>query len=155
MSSVFCLAQPLTASLHHPCWFPGAHLAPKHGMHPTLLTPFSFQMSMLVTSLRHDDSEPLQNNYRLAQDLYGRRVLASFQTTLPSTKHLPSGKALVSAFGLHPAVGMQGGDKEQESRLHVSSGNTAIAWVSPAQQHWSWGPALHHFCTCLALHGEY
>ncbi|XP_065512596.1 carbonic anhydrase 9 isoform X2 [Caloenas nicobarica] len=49
------------------------------------------QMSMLVMSLRHDDSEPLQNNYRLAQDLYGRRVLASFQTTQPSTKHLPSG----------------------------------------------------------------
>ncbi|KFV55848.1 Carbonic anhydrase 9, partial [Gavia stellata] len=33
------------------------------------------QMSMLVMSLRNDDSKPLQNNYRLAQDLHGRRVL--------------------------------------------------------------------------------
>ncbi|XP_059689712.1 carbonic anhydrase 9 [Gavia stellata] len=49
------------------------------------------QMSMLVMSLRNDDSKPLQNNYRLAQDLHGRRVLASFQTTLFSTKQLPSG----------------------------------------------------------------
>ncbi|NXN56470.1 CAH9 anhydrase, partial [Rynchops niger] len=39
------------------------------------------QMLMLVTSLKNDDSKPLQNNYRLAQDLHGRRVLASFQTT--------------------------------------------------------------------------
>ncbi|NWT44508.1 CAH9 anhydrase, partial [Chroicocephalus maculipennis] len=39
------------------------------------------QMLMLVTSLTNDDSKPLQNNYRLAQDLHGRRVLASFQTT--------------------------------------------------------------------------
>ncbi|NXT45614.1 CAH9 anhydrase, partial [Pluvianellus socialis] len=46
------------------------------------------QMSMLVRSLRHDNSKPLQNNYRMVQDLHGRRVLASFQTTL-SVKHLP------------------------------------------------------------------
>ncbi|NWW54826.1 CAH9 anhydrase, partial [Pedionomus torquatus] len=39
------------------------------------------QMLMLVTSLRNDDSKPLQNNYRLVQSLHGRRVLASFQTT--------------------------------------------------------------------------
>ncbi|NXJ98717.1 CAH9 anhydrase, partial [Corythaixoides concolor] len=47
------------------------------------------QMSMLVTSLRNDDGKPLQNNYRLAQDLNGRQVLSSFQTTLTSVKHLP------------------------------------------------------------------
>ncbi|NXX83453.1 CAH9 anhydrase, partial [Urocolius indicus] len=39
------------------------------------------QMSTLVNSLRNDDSNPLQNNYRPVQDLHGRRVLASFQTT--------------------------------------------------------------------------
>ncbi|KAM6301581.1 LOW QUALITY PROTEIN: carbonic anhydrase 9 [Podargus strigoides] len=50
------------------------------------------QMSMLLMSLRNDESEPLQNNYRLVQDLHGRRVLASFQTTLFSAKQLPSGK---------------------------------------------------------------
>ncbi|NWI28964.1 CAH9 anhydrase, partial [Sula dactylatra] len=50
------------------------------------------QMSMLVTSLRNDDSKPLQKNYRLVQDLHGRRVLASFQTTFLSTKQMPSGK---------------------------------------------------------------
>ncbi|KFQ76553.1 Carbonic anhydrase 9, partial [Phaethon lepturus] len=33
------------------------------------------QMSMLVMSLRNDDSKPLQNNYRPVQDLHGRRVL--------------------------------------------------------------------------------
>ncbi|XP_068278219.1 carbonic anhydrase 9 [Nyctibius grandis] len=49
------------------------------------------QMSMLVMSLRNDDSKPLQNNYRPVQDLHGRRVLASFQTTLSATKQLPSG----------------------------------------------------------------
>ncbi|NXF45822.1 CAH9 anhydrase, partial [Oceanites oceanicus] len=47
------------------------------------------QMSMLVMSLRNDDSKPLQNNYRPVQDLHRRRVLASFQTTLPSSKQLP------------------------------------------------------------------
>ncbi|NXJ78515.1 CAH9 anhydrase, partial [Trogon melanurus] len=39
------------------------------------------QMSMLETSLRNDDGKPLQNNYRPVQNLNGRRVLASFQTT--------------------------------------------------------------------------
>ncbi|NXT35678.1 CAH9 anhydrase, partial [Pelecanoides urinatrix] len=39
------------------------------------------QISMLAMSLRNDDSKPLENNYRLVQDLHGRRVLASFQTT--------------------------------------------------------------------------
>ncbi|KFV44067.1 Carbonic anhydrase 9, partial [Tyto alba] len=36
------------------------------------------QMSMLVMSLRNDDSKPLENNYRPVQDMHGRRVLASF-----------------------------------------------------------------------------
>ncbi|NWH80859.1 CAH9 anhydrase, partial [Piaya cayana] len=48
-----------------------------------------YQMSMLVMSLRNDDSRPLQNNYRPVKGLHGRRVLASFQTTLPPAKHLP------------------------------------------------------------------
>ncbi|XP_064498948.1 carbonic anhydrase 9-like [Pseudopipra pipra] len=47
------------------------------------------QMSVLVSSLRTDDSDLLQNNYRPVQDLHGRWVLASFQTTLPSQKHTP------------------------------------------------------------------
>ncbi|KFV10226.1 Carbonic anhydrase 9, partial [Tauraco erythrolophus] len=62
------------------------------------------QMSTLVTSLRNDDSKPLQNNYRLAQDLNGRRVLSSFQTTLLSAKHLPSGDVLAVLFGVLFAV---------------------------------------------------
>ncbi|XP_029860899.1 carbonic anhydrase 9 isoform X1 [Aquila chrysaetos chrysaetos] len=49
------------------------------------------QMSMLVMSLRNDDSKPLQNNYRMIQDLHRRRVLSSFQTTLFSVKQLPPG----------------------------------------------------------------
>ncbi|NXL49173.1 CAH9 anhydrase, partial [Podilymbus podiceps] len=47
------------------------------------------QMSMLVMSLRNDDSRPLQNNYRQVQDLRGRRVLASFQTNPLAAKHIP------------------------------------------------------------------
>ncbi|NXT34834.1 CAH9 anhydrase, partial [Pelecanoides urinatrix] len=39
------------------------------------------QMSVLVTSLRNDDSKPLQNNFWLVQDLHRWWVLASFQTT--------------------------------------------------------------------------
>ncbi|KFW62872.1 Carbonic anhydrase 9, partial [Pygoscelis adeliae] len=62
------------------------------------------QMSMLVTSLRNDDGEPLQNNYRLVQDLHRRRVLASFQTTLFSAKRLPSGDVLAVLFGVLFAV---------------------------------------------------
>ncbi|NXJ70189.1 CAH9 anhydrase, partial [Rostratula benghalensis] len=46
----------------------------------TMLLSYN-QMLMLVTSLRNDDSKPLQSNYRQVQDLHGRRVLASFQTT--------------------------------------------------------------------------
>ncbi|KFP50865.1 Carbonic anhydrase 9, partial [Cathartes aura] len=65
------------------------------------------QMSMLVTSLRNDDSKPLQNNYRLAQDLHGRQVLASFQTTLFSAKQLPSGKEHMNTLRLHLAAGTQ------------------------------------------------
>ncbi|XP_010171113.1 carbonic anhydrase 9, partial [Antrostomus carolinensis] len=49
------------------------------------------QMLMLAMSLRNDDNQPLENNYRLVQGLHGRRVLASFQTTLFSSKQLPSG----------------------------------------------------------------
>ncbi|NXK16329.1 CAH9 anhydrase, partial [Arenaria interpres] len=56
------------------------------------------QMLTLVTSLRNDDSKPLQNNYRLLQALHGRRVLASFQTTLLSEKHLPSERHSSSSF---------------------------------------------------------
>ena len=74
---------------------------------PKVLTLFSFQMSMLVTSLRNDDSKPLQNNYRLAQDLHGRQVLASFQTTLFSAKQLPSGKEHMNTLRLHLAAGTQ------------------------------------------------
>lgn len=71
-----------------------------------MLTRFSFQMSMLVMSPRNDDSKPLQNNYRPVQDLHGRRVLASFQTTLTSAKQMPSGKESVSVLRLHPAAGI-------------------------------------------------
>ncbi|XP_064293986.1 carbonic anhydrase 9 [Phalacrocorax carbo] len=56
------------------------------------------QMSMLVKTLRNDDSKPLQKNYRLVQDLHGRRVLASFQTTLVSTRQLPSEGPSSSSF---------------------------------------------------------
>ncbi|NXU54068.1 CAH9 anhydrase, partial [Turnix velox] len=67
------------------------------------------QMLMLVTTLMDDDSKALQNNYRMAQDLHGRRVLASFQTTFLSPMHLPSGKAcmrdvLAVLFGVLFAV---------------------------------------------------
>ncbi|NXA06444.1 CAH9 anhydrase, partial [Sapayoa aenigma] len=47
------------------------------------------QMLVLVTSLRNDDSNLLQKNYRPVQHLHGRRVLASFQTTLSLVKHTP------------------------------------------------------------------
>ncbi|XP_075596774.1 carbonic anhydrase 9 isoform X2 [Balearica regulorum gibbericeps] len=50
------------------------------------------QMSTLVKTLKNDDNKPLQNNYRLVQDLHGRRVLASFQTTFFLAKHVPSGR---------------------------------------------------------------
>ncbi|KFW11222.1 Carbonic anhydrase 9, partial [Eurypyga helias] len=62
------------------------------------------QMLMLVRSLRNDDNKPLQNNYRLVQDLHGRQVLASFQTTLSSTKQLPSGDVLAVLFGVLFAI---------------------------------------------------
>ncbi|NXV72815.1 CAH9 anhydrase, partial [Atlantisia rogersi] len=39
------------------------------------------QMAKLVMTLRQEDNKPLQNNYRMVQDLHGRRVLASFQAT--------------------------------------------------------------------------
>ncbi|NWV00281.1 CAH9 anhydrase, partial [Upupa epops] len=56
------------------------------------------QMSMLAMSLKNDDSKTLQNNYRPVQDLHGRRVLASFQTTLISTKQLPAEGHSSSSF---------------------------------------------------------
>ncbi|KFV99332.1 Carbonic anhydrase 9, partial [Fulmarus glacialis] len=62
------------------------------------------QMSMLAMSLRNDDSKPLENNYRLVQDLHGRRVLASFQTTLFSSKQLPPGDVLAVLFGVLFAI---------------------------------------------------
>ncbi|KFO91615.1 Carbonic anhydrase 9, partial [Buceros rhinoceros silvestris] len=62
------------------------------------------QMSMLVMSPRNDDSKPLQNNYRPVQDLHGRRVLASFQTTLTSAKQMPSGDVLAVLFGVLFAI---------------------------------------------------
>ncbi|NWR60880.1 CAH9 anhydrase, partial [Bucorvus abyssinicus] len=62
------------------------------------------QMSVLVMSLRNDDSKPLQNNYRPVQDLHGRRVLASFQTTLISAKQMPSGDVLAVLFGVLFAI---------------------------------------------------
>ncbi|XP_010180336.1 PREDICTED: carbonic anhydrase 14, partial [Mesitornis unicolor] len=74
----------------------------------TLLLSYD-QMSMLVMSLRHDDSKPLLNNYRMVQDLNGRRVLSSFQTTLPSVKHLPSGSD-DSAAGGHSSSSFHAGD---------------------------------------------
>ncbi|XP_009977360.1 PREDICTED: carbonic anhydrase 9-like [Tauraco erythrolophus] len=68
------------------------------------------QMSTLVTSLRNDDSKPLQNNYRLAQDLNGRRVLSSFQTTLLSAKHLPSGSDGSGEEEQHSSSSFHAGD---------------------------------------------
>ncbi|NXY45522.1 CAH9 anhydrase, partial [Ceuthmochares aereus] len=47
------------------------------------------QMSTLVMSPRSSDLKQLQSNYRLVKGLHRRSVLASFQTTLPSAKHLP------------------------------------------------------------------
>ncbi|XP_064901016.1 arrestin domain-containing protein 3-like isoform X14 [Columba livia] len=43
---------------------------------------FAVEMSVLVTSLRNDDSKPLQNNLQLVLDLHGQQMPASFQTTL-------------------------------------------------------------------------
>ncbi|KAM7077066.1 carbonic anhydrase 9 [Ciconia maguari] len=68
------------------------------------------QMSMLVMSLRNDNDKPLQNNYRLAQDLHGRRVLASFQTTLVSAKQLPSGRDGSAAAEEHSSSSFHAGD---------------------------------------------
>uniref|UniRef100_A0A8C3KK31 Carbonic anhydrase n=1 Tax=Calidris pygmaea TaxID=425635 RepID=A0A8C3KK31_9CHAR len=61
--------------------------------------------------------KPLQNNYRLAQALHRRRVLASFQTTLLSEKHLPSGKMCVSVLGPHLDAGMGRGAGVKASPL--------------------------------------
>ncbi|XP_009466311.1 PREDICTED: carbonic anhydrase 9-like [Nipponia nippon] len=66
------------------------------------------QMSVLVTSLRNDDSKPLQNSFWLVQDLHGRQVLASFQTTLLLVKQLPSGKEHIATG--HSSSSFQAGD---------------------------------------------
>ncbi|KAM6034905.1 carbonic anhydrase 9-like isoform 2-T2 [Theristicus caerulescens] len=67
------------------------------------------QMSVLVRSLRNDDSKPLQSNYRLAQNLHGRQVLASFQTTVLSTRQLqfaaPPAPTLVDPSPVTPSSG--------------------------------------------------
>ncbi|NWI30757.1 CAH9 anhydrase, partial [Sula dactylatra] len=57
------------------------------------------QMSVLVTILRNNNRKPLQNNFRLVQDLHGQQVLASFQTTLLLAKQLPSGSNGSAAAG--------------------------------------------------------
>ncbi|XP_075583194.1 carbonic anhydrase 9 [Pelecanus crispus] len=74
----------------------------------TILLSYN-QMSMLVTSLTNDDSKPLQNNYRMVQDLHGRRVLASFQTTLFSVKQLSSDSD-GSAAAEHSSSSFHAGD---------------------------------------------
>ncbi|XP_034297757.1 carbonic anhydrase 9 [Pantherophis guttatus] len=38
------------------------------------------QISMLEETLQGDDDEPIQSNFRLLQDLYGRSILSSFHT---------------------------------------------------------------------------
>ncbi|PKU42831.1 carbonic anhydrase 9 [Limosa lapponica baueri] len=68
------------------------------------------QMLTLVTSLRNDDSKPLQNNYRLVQALHRRQVLASFQTTLFSEKHLPSDSDGSAAGERHSSSSFHAGD---------------------------------------------
>ncbi|KAM6109100.1 carbonic anhydrase 9-like [Phoenicopterus ruber ruber] len=68
------------------------------------------QMSMLVMSLRNDDSKPLQSNYRVVQGLHGRQVLASFQTTLLSAKHVPSGSDHSGAAEGHSSSSFHAGD---------------------------------------------
>ncbi|XP_075267817.1 carbonic anhydrase 9 [Opisthocomus hoazin] len=67
------------------------------------------QMSRLLMSLRNDDSKALQNNYRLAQDLHGRQVLASFQTTLSSGDDTRAGDD-DSRTGGHPGSSFHAGD---------------------------------------------
>uniref|UniRef100_A0A8C9MF95 Carbonic anhydrase n=2 Tax=Serinus canaria TaxID=9135 RepID=A0A8C9MF95_SERCA len=56
------------------------------------------QMSMLVSTLRSPEDELLQNNYRPVQNLHGRRVLASFQTT-PPVKHIAGSDDSATAEG--------------------------------------------------------
>ncbi|KAK4816154.1 hypothetical protein QYF61_011536, partial [Mycteria americana] len=83
------------------------------------------QMSMLVMSLRNDNDKPLQNNYRLAQDLHGRRVLASFQTTLISAKQLPSATVgsqscpSIRAAGSHSLVFVSFAEEHSSSSFHA------------------------------------
>uniref|UniRef100_A0A8C8B6F1 Carbonic anhydrase n=1 Tax=Otus sunia TaxID=257818 RepID=A0A8C8B6F1_9STRI len=68
------------------------------------------QMSMLVTSLRNDDNKPLQNNYRMVQGMHGRRVLASFQTSLSSSKQLPTGNDGSAVTEGHSSSSFHAGD---------------------------------------------
>ncbi|XP_056181551.1 carbonic anhydrase 9-like isoform X3 [Falco biarmicus] len=68
------------------------------------------QMSTLLMNLRNDDGKPLQNNYRLVQDLHRRQVLASFQTTLLSPKQTPSGSDASEAAEGHSGSSFHAGD---------------------------------------------
>ncbi|XP_051499353.1 carbonic anhydrase 9 isoform X2 [Apus apus] len=67
------------------------------------------QMSVLAMSLRNDDNKPLQNNYRPVQGLHGRRVLASFQTSLLLEKEMPPGADGSAATG-HASSSFHAGD---------------------------------------------
>ncbi|KAM6230247.1 carbonic anhydrase 9 [Porphyrio hochstetteri] len=68
------------------------------------------QMAMLVMTLRNDENKPLQNNYRLVQDLHGRRVLASFQATLSLARQIPSGSDGSAAAEGHSSSSFHAGD---------------------------------------------
>lgn len=68
--------------------------------HPALFTPFSSQISVLVTSLQYDYGKPLQNNFRPPQGLHKRWVLASFEPTFSRERQVPTGKERASILGL-------------------------------------------------------
>ncbi|XP_071586476.1 carbonic anhydrase 9 [Heliangelus exortis] len=68
------------------------------------------QMSTLARSLRNEDSEPLQNNYRPVQGLNGRWVLASFQTTLSVEKPIPPGRDGSATTEGHSSSSFHAGD---------------------------------------------
>lgn len=69
-----------------PSSFPPLNPLPPPGDHRW---PFSLQISVLEETLQGDDGEPIQNNFRLLQDLYGRRILSSFHSL---EKAQPPGK---------------------------------------------------------------
>uniref|UniRef100_A0A663N6Q9 Carbonic anhydrase n=1 Tax=Athene cunicularia TaxID=194338 RepID=A0A663N6Q9_ATHCN len=96
------------------------------------------QMSMLVMSLRNDDNKPLQNNFRMVQDMHGRRVLASFQTTLSSAKQLPTDRFLGTILSLGMCI-----IKVLASQLAASPPN-AIAKFSKSCRGTGLQRAPHH-----------